>query len=280
VNRLASEASKSASHVLSMCIRALDYLPPVDVTFFEFLRALITADADVVQDDRFNYRVAFVESFRRRGIYPLNLQGAPEGTLRTLSVDTLRWQGLSTSEFPADVQSLYGEIVTGLKEYVDACLYIKNRETLFALTREHREKLHGKLSEAFAGVPEFATELGVDPTRSFEVHELRRASRVSPDGRHVPQLVVALTQTRQIGEDGQDSPSGFTFRGGATLIVDLTVPEVKYRIVKNVDSKGRQARTASFTKAAATDPLRALFFGPDRKEPFAALHSLADRTTE
>jgi hypothetical protein len=45
---LCDEASKSAKHVLSMIIRALEYLPPVDVTFFEFLRALITADFDLV----------------------------------------------------------------------------------------------------------------------------------------------------------------------------------------------------------------------------------------
>ena len=70
VRRLADEAAKSAGHVLNMCIRALDYLPPVDVTFFEYLRALITADFDLVSDDRHNYRVAFVEAFRRRGIYP------------------------------------------------------------------------------------------------------------------------------------------------------------------------------------------------------------------
>src|SRR5205085_5305417 len=50
VHRLASEASKSASHVLNICIRALDYVPPVDITFGEFLRGLITADADLVED--------------------------------------------------------------------------------------------------------------------------------------------------------------------------------------------------------------------------------------
>jgi hypothetical protein len=73
IKRLADEASKSAAHVLNMCIRALDYLPPVDVTFFEYLRALITADFDLVPDDRYHYRVAFVEAFRGRGIYPVNL---------------------------------------------------------------------------------------------------------------------------------------------------------------------------------------------------------------
>src|SRR5262249_21322456 len=73
VNRLADEAAKAAEHVLTMCIRALDYVPPVDVTFFEYLRGIITADFDFVPDDRYNYRVAFVEAFRRRGIYAMGI---------------------------------------------------------------------------------------------------------------------------------------------------------------------------------------------------------------
>ena len=52
-------------------------LPPVDITFGEYLRGLITADFDLVRDDHHNYRVAFVEAFRRRGIYPLNI-GLPD----------------------------------------------------------------------------------------------------------------------------------------------------------------------------------------------------------
>lgn len=67
--RLTSEATKCADHVLRMCIRALDYLPPMDVRFGEFLRAVITADTDLIPDDRLNYRLAFVEAFRRRGIF-------------------------------------------------------------------------------------------------------------------------------------------------------------------------------------------------------------------
>jgi hypothetical protein len=60
------------------------------------------------------------------------------------------------------------------------------------------------------------------------------------------------------------------------MIVDLSVPEIKYRIVKNIGSAGRRARTAAFVRAETADPLRALFFSPDRAEPFAALHALAD----
>jgi hypothetical protein len=280
VRRLADEAAKSAGHVLTMCIRALDYLPPVDVTFFEYLRALITADFDLVSDDRHNYRVAFVEAFRRRGIYPLNLGVPTVDTPRTLSVDTLRWQGLEQSKIPKrlrpEIEAQYGGIIEGLKRYVDACLYVTDRETLFRVTREQRITLHKQLETAFKAVPEFAAAMGLSPTQKFEVHELRRAMRVSPDGKYVPQLIVALTQSLKVKEDKATGTPRHLFRGGSTLVVDLSVPEVKYTIFKRVTSTERQDRTAAFVRDAMADPLRALFFAPERNEPFAALHALAD----
>jgi hypothetical protein len=280
VRRLADEAAKSADHVLSMCIRALDYLPPVDVTFFEYLRALITADFDIVSDDRHNYRVAFVEAFRRRGIYPVNLDAPTIDTPRTLSVDTLRWQGFDHTKFPSNVRARireqYRGIIEELKQYADQCMYLEDRRKLFDLTRNQRRKLHGQLKVAFKAVPEFARGLGLDPGKNFEVHELRRAMRVSPDGRHLPQLILALTQLKRVKGDKQAGTPAYDFRGGSTLVVDLSRTEVKYRIVKNINSDKRQDRTAAFISEAAADPLRALFFAPDRREPFAALHALAD----
>jgi subtilisin family serine protease len=280
VHRLAEEAAKSANHVLTMCIRALDYLPPVDVTFFEYLRALITADFDLVSDDRYNYRVAFVEAFRRRGIYPLNLDRPTPDTPRTLSVDTLRWQGIDQSNLPKktqlEINKQYGVVIEELKQYANACFYLENRQKLFDATREQRQKLHTQIEVALKAVPEFATELGLDPAKKVEVHELRRAMRVGPDGRTIPQIVVALTQSKIVFEDKQSGTPRHIFRGGSTLVVDLSIPEVKYRIVKDINSNYRQERTAAFVREAATDPLRALFFAPDRHEPFAALHALAD----
>ena len=280
VRRLAEEAAKSADHVLAMCIRALDYVPPVDVTFFEYLRALITADTDVVTDDRHNYRIAFVEAFRRRGIYPVNLDSPSPDTLRTLSVDTVRWQGLDASLLHArersELRKQYRAVVERLRRYANSCLYLEDRETLFNASRRERRALHDKIAAAFEATPQFATELGVDPTRTFEVHELRPAMRVSPDGRSVPQVIVAVTQTTQVRADRERGIPAHTFRGGSTLVVDLSVPEVKYRIVKRITSDSRRERTAEFVRDTAGDPLRALFFGPDRREPFAALHSLAE----
>ena len=61
----------------------MDYVPPMDITFGDFLRALITADYDLVPDDDRRYRVAFIEAFRKWGIYPRDV--------RTLSEESLRW---------------------------------------------------------------------------------------------------------------------------------------------------------------------------------------------
>src|SRR5205807_2791329 len=80
---LSREAAKSAQHMLGICIRALDYCPPVDITFGDYLRALITADVDLVPEDDHHYRVAIIEAFRRRGLYPRDL--------RTLSEQSLHW---------------------------------------------------------------------------------------------------------------------------------------------------------------------------------------------
>lgn len=278
VHRLANEATKAASHVLHICIRALDYLPPVDVTFFEYLRALITADYELVHDDRYNYRVAFVEAFRRRGIYPQNLHEPSADTPRTLSVDTLRWRGLDPSVFDDETRQVivqkYDTIVEGLKRYADDCLYLAGREELFRKTREHRFHLHRKLKEAFAEAPAFARELGLDPERKgFEVHELRRAMYVSPGGRQMPSVVVALTQSQPVNLKGLPK---FFFRGGSTLVVDLNKPEVRYRIYKRMTSASRLARTESYLRAAQADPLRALFLSHDHDEPFGVLHALAE----
>ena len=271
--RLGHEASSVARRVLEMCIRAVDFLPPVDVTFFEYLRALITADMEVVSEDRLNFRVAFVEAFRGRGIYPLDLQtSASADTPRTLSVDTLRWQGvgekLSKRKWEI-VESEYTQIVEDLREFASRTLYINDRATLFAEARKARQRLQRRLTVACRRTPEFAKELGVDLNTPLEVHQIHQAMRVGRNGATIPQLIITLTQARPMA----GTASGF-FRGGSTLIVDLTVPAVKYRIVKNIDSKTRPARTLNFM--AQADPLHRLMLLPDQREPFAMLHAIGE----
>ncbi|MGH2435682.1 MAG: hypothetical protein ACRDFA_01665, partial [bacterium] len=78
VNRIAGEAARTAQRVLDMCVRAFDYMPPVDVTFGDFLRAMITADYELVPDDDLSCRSAMIEAFRLRGIYPDNVTSLAE----------------------------------------------------------------------------------------------------------------------------------------------------------------------------------------------------------
>ena len=67
-DRAGEEGAKSASHLLGMTIRAIDYLPPVDFAFEDFLGAVLLADAELAPDDPHGYRETLRNSFRRLGI--------------------------------------------------------------------------------------------------------------------------------------------------------------------------------------------------------------------
>jgi len=96
VARLADEAAKAADQVMRMCVRALDYAPPVDLRFGEYLRAIITADTDLVPNDPLLYRIAFIEAFKRWGItVPGCISMAP---------DSLLWDPPQLSQYPEIVR--------------------------------------------------------------------------------------------------------------------------------------------------------------------------------
>lgn len=81
--RLGREAAACAERVLTMCIRAIDYCPPVGITFGAFLRGVVTADLDFEPDDEDGFRTAFVQSFREWGIHP-------QGVI-SMGMDALAW---------------------------------------------------------------------------------------------------------------------------------------------------------------------------------------------
>ena len=257
-----------------MIIRASDYLPPVDVTFFEFLRSLITADFDLVPDDRLNYRVAFIDAFRRRGIYPKDGLTETTAAARTLSVETPRWRPPDRARCPKHwdaIERNYTELAAGLKPYADECLYLNDRGERFTRKTDRQQILKQQFLDAFKNAPEFAREVGLNPDHPFDVEELRNAMRIGPDGQSIPQVLISPTQTVTVRNDGQT----FEFPGGSSLIIDLTVPAVRYCVSKSVDNASTRKRTAEFLAEARKDPLHALFFRPDPRRPFAALHQLS-----
>lgn len=67
---VAEEGAKAADHLLTMAIRAIDYCPSVDLSFSDYLSALLTVDREVVPDDKYGYRAALLKNFRGYGIEP------------------------------------------------------------------------------------------------------------------------------------------------------------------------------------------------------------------
>jgi hypothetical protein len=263
VIRLAQEASKAATHVLEICIRALDYCPAVDITFGEYLRALITADRDLVPEDERGYRVAFVSAFRDRGIYPANV--------KSLSEDSLVWEAppvtLPNIEHVVNAFSLDWDLLA-------------NREAAFRASREDAGKMRRWLLDETEITDDELTALGIQrsagPDRvgdvagqvlPFTVHSVRPARRVGPDGQLLSDVVVDITQKFQ--PDDGSTP----FRGGCTLLIGLKSKRVRYFVSKRVKNDARFKTQRQF----ALDQLelgRGTYFeaADTTREPFAFLH--------
>lgn len=263
-DRLSREASKVAGQILNICIRALDYCPPVDLTFGEYLRALITADRDLVPEDRRAYRVAFIAAFRERGIYPSGV--------RHLSPDSLAWE-------PPPMPLRNAAKIVG-KMSLDWDLSV-DREAAYSASLANAAKMHGWLVDpdqvnddelAVLGLCRTARPLAIGGVSGelgpIEVHSVRPARRIGPDGQTRSDLVIEITQTfRPVPHDGT------RFRGGCTLLIDLETGDVRYFIRKKVDSPERLATQQAFG-LTMSDPLSDTYFSKRRNvaEPFARLH--------
>ncbi|HVZ19269.1 MAG TPA: hypothetical protein VG897_19270 [Terriglobales bacterium] len=252
--RLTREAAKSADHVLRMCIRALDYLPPVDVRFDEFLRGIITADADLIPIDTLNYRLAFSEAFRRRGILAHDCLSMSPDNLLWESPDHLLGSHTITVQ---DVENLGLDLVP-----------YYNRDKVLEVSESNRRKVWNWLVEADPNSTaiDMAWEkaLGIffmfranpllsivsrDEFPSIEVHSVRTTRRSGPDGQDVRQLVIEVTQRRRgffdpklqrrVDRGQARAKADFTFRGGATMIIDLREYRLRYVIRKRIDDEER-----------------------------------------
>ena len=82
--RLVEEGSVIAEKLLTIAIRALDYCPPVDIDFRDFLSALLTADKEVYPDDsKYGFRNKLLGSFASYGVKPPRQAVQGEGTWKS-----------------------------------------------------------------------------------------------------------------------------------------------------------------------------------------------------
>jgi hypothetical protein len=309
VRRLSKEAAKTAGHILTMSIRALDYCPPVDVDFGDYLRALITADYDLVRDDNLNYRLAVIQAFRAHGIYPRDVPN--------LSEESLLWHQPTAAEQDA-FSVIFGDR-TKLTKLIPTWRMATQRAEIYQQCRKANQYLHRLFHDEDARDAVKAANLILDADRNeafytdqqgiptLEVHSIRPTQRVSPDGQIASDLIIEVTQRRKgfldeadqkqadSGEAGDLVPD-FIFRGGCTIIVDVEKARVKYCVYKRITSENRLKRMRRFLNGDLNPSPYASYYGyPHREfykqqytqegatgqirfEPFAFLHhSLSNR---
>ncbi|MFK0688061.1 S8 family serine peptidase [Mesorhizobium sp. IMUNJ 23033] len=284
VERLTDETAKIARQMLTMCIRALDYCPAVDITFGEYLRALITADIDAFPDDPLHYRLAFIESFRRWKLLPRDV--------RTISEETLAWSEPDDPS-PPWLQGLLDEIDLGWNQQLD-------RSEIFSLNEKNRYAMWQAMHRTFTAHPTLHKEFGLLPDlpryrddgtllakakkgeTTFSILGVRPTRRVEPNGSFRTEVIAVIQQRIPIDFEGKPIPNGVKagdgfiwFRGGATLIIDPRKGKesIRYSIIKNTGSPERRKRQAETATANYLSPLRALYFGNEVSEPFALLHA-------
>jgi len=292
INRLTREAAKAADQVMRMCIRALDYMPPVDARFGDFLRAIVTADSDLVPDDPLGYRLAMIEGFRRRGIFP-------EDCL-SLAVDSLLWETPPYRLTVTDLDELdlrpkfsRAEVIKAADanaEYVHNWIMSQDSSKVDRLWQEvcgvvfrhglvpedDRETIHSRPGKPDGDFP------------PVEVHSVRTTRRTGPDGQDLRQLIIELAQQRRgfFDEEVQNKQdkdaqnplhADFRFRGGATLIFDLREGHLRYAVRKRISDDARLKRQRRFLTetrfgaAAQAFGVKAAQQAVD-EEPFAFVH--------
>jgi len=297
VRRLAREASETAEHFLHICIRALDYCPPNDITFGSYLRALITADLDIAPEDENGYRLALIEAFRARGIFPRRVN--------TLSIESLCW---NRPDFSDRQQQTLKMLALRLKPLITALLETGGRQELFersmkaqaelnrllvgkerlypgqdwerflndlGLTSLPVSQLFGKDSRKVRFVRDGVVDNGYVPP--IECHTIRPAFRTGREERQIEQVVVTLSQkiTADVGEDGQTKH--MVFRGGCSLIFSLgNLNTVEYVVLKNIKSYERFQRQVAYLNGDEDGPApSSSTYGDDGRSPrihFDLLH--------
>lgn len=227
VNRIAHEAARTAQSFLTMCIRAFDYLPPVDPTFGDYLRAMITADFHTAREDPEGRRLAIVEAFRQRGIFP-------EG-VRSLAEDSLLWEPADPSIERMDDQLIEHALGHEVRRFRARWM---TRENLRA--DEETEYLEVKLSrrknaKIASLLHEYATRnarvLGLDPGLDVAVSGFHPSVRVGPRG--IVSEVIAQFEQRDAARTAE--LGGLAFRGGCTLVIGAD-GVVRYVIGKPIAS--------------------------------------------
>lgn len=231
VNRLATEAAQLSDRFLRMSFRAFDYMPPVDVTFGDFLRALVTSDFELNPADPGEVRFETIEAFRERGIYPSGVQ--------SLAEEALLWP----SQINGVPQRLPDHILAMARDLLT--LSAEGLDQARVATRHKQSRLSQPASLQSGSLEESGEEEAVqDPSRpkvdrnamfpalhqyalaNADAFGLDRGRTIAVIGFHATHRITAeqrlaiefVAQFMQTEEPAAPNSGDLPFRGGATVI--------------------------------------------------------------
>jgi hypothetical protein len=258
VGRVATEAAKTAQQLLSMCIRAFDYLPPVDITFGDYLRALVTADYELSPNDEWGTRAALIEAFRVRGVYA--------SQVASLAEESLLWEDASP-DFPP-IEDVDSAVL--LREFVSAATRVsRERPRRTETSPSARKGKYDEDQETPDSPVEAAETIGSPatpptPTSDRQIfQELHRYAvtyrrqlslrddldiavagfhtsfRVAPSGQLLIEFIVQFAQTQKSDDDAL---GGLPLRGGTTVVAAAN-GAVRYVIAKPLPHAGLDPAT-------------------------------------
>jgi len=233
------KGAQLADQLLTMCIRALDYCPPTDLDFGQYLAGLLTADFELVPDDsRFRYRATILESFKAYGI-----SLPSEGCDQTTGI----WRGFAEAE----------ELTYSRSNY-DAMTH--DRDEFFRFLWDNRRIL------------------GISDRGYIEVVSVDRSIRLGPDGIWLRETICQYVETAHIfGAEteavlGAKRPEGVSSKdhieafGGGVIVLDQ-YGRVKYHIANPLRGGKRQADRIAYLSNQGLLRKQA-----DGRSRFASLH--------
>jgi len=236
-SKVVEEGADLASVLLTSAIRALDYTPPVDLSFNDYVSALLTADHEVRpgSDDRYRLRENVRKSFESYGIAPA--ETADVHGMWTIPAQRMRYERTHFEPMQRDP------------------------DEVFHFIWENRDKEH----------------LDLDAQAYTRVESVRPCIRVAEDGFTLRETVAEYVQILKIhGEElaelKLEQPKGLPddleiyLYGGGALIFD-EYGHLKYHVFNRVCGSKQNGRLEYLTEAG-------FFRGKSLRTRFSSLHRL------
>ncbi|MFD1009526.1 hypothetical protein [Oceanisphaera ostreae] len=232
ISLLANEATVIAEEFLKVCIRAIDYCPPLDVRFGDYLRAIITADRMLNKEDGSGMREALIREFRRRNV--------DLGKVRDLSEYSLEWNspspvdrpqipGLAWSQLRFDNDGITAQSITEVERQAGAL------DDFLRLQLEQDSHLLSEL-----GLTRINGDFG-----PITIESLRPVARRARNGRLLHGMVAEISQICS-------TPDGPVW-GGSTLVL-TEEGSIEFAIYKRVDNEERLSAQRKNLRLSAGNP--------------------------